>query len=58
MSIIQWATYNGKVVSNIFLSHSPPGGKEEHEVCIKFNDGTKIKLKSGSIITIEESFIS
>jgi len=54
MSIIQWPTYNGKVVSNISLIQPSPGGKEEYEVWIDFNDGTGCKLKSGSMITIEE----
>ena len=54
MSIMQWPTYNGKVVSNISLTQPSPGGKKEYEVRIQFNDGRGFTLKSESIITIEE----
>jgi hypothetical protein len=57
MSIMQWPTYNGKVVSNISLTQPSPGGKEEYEVRIQFNDGRGFTLKSESIITIEEKKI-
>jgi hypothetical protein len=56
MSVIQWPTHNGKVVSNISLTHPSPvqGAKPEYSVMIKFNDGSELYLKSESTIKIEE----
>jgi len=54
MSIAVWNKYDGKVVSTISLTETPPGGKTEYSVRIDFKDGSGFELKSQSSITIEE----
>ena len=55
MSIAHWDTHNGKVVSNMSLTQTSPGGKKEYEVRIQFNDGKGLTLKSESTITLEDT---